>query len=63
MNCELGRLVAACYNGLHPLLNKPLQKYLISTYGLNSATEIMVKASESLALHRRRHLLAFLEQQ
>jgi hypothetical protein len=65
MNQELGRLVAASHKPLniHPLHNNGLHRYLISKYGLVSTTEILASASESLALHRRRHLLAFLEQQ
>jgi hypothetical protein len=65
MNRELGRLVAVFHKPLnvHPLHNNELHRYLIANYGLASTTEILAAACESLALHRRRHLLAFLEQQ
>jgi hypothetical protein len=65
MNRELGRLVAASHKPLnvHPLHNNGLHRYLIANYGLASTTEILASASESIAIHRRRHLLAFLEQQ
>lgn len=58
----LGKVIALMSNE-HPLKNKPLMRLLVNEMGPEAAANTLADASNTYALKRRRHLLAFLKNQ
>ncbi len=60
---RIGQAIALVGGDLHPLHNKRLHTFLVEAYGAEGAAKILEAASSRLALKRRLHLLAFLNNQ
>ncbi len=57
---RIGHAIALVGGDLHPLHNKRLHRFLVEAYGIEDTIRILEAAASQCALHRRRHMLAIL---